>query len=287
MPASASPIPVSAVILTRNEEDNIARCLQSVAWAAERLVVDSFSDDATLQIAAQCGARIVQHAFADFAAQRNFAQAQAAHDWVLFVDADESVSPELREEIQRLAGNGTLAQNHAYHIQRVHLFSGRWFPDISKRRPTAQTRAAVRRGEVPRLLDRRCAVWERPLHEVVVVPEPHGVLDGVLYHYASSNLSLALESFNRYTDVEAAFLHRTRGARRVTLFEAILRGVRAFVYPYVFWQWWRYGEQGLLMAILSGYTKFINYAKLSERIRIEKSEGIWTDRDKKLLGHHD
>ncbi len=274
-------VPVSAIVLTRNEEEMLPGCLESLAWADEILVVDSFSTDRTVEIARQAGARVIQHPFANFAAQRNYAQSQARHDWVLFIDADERVSPELRDEILSLAATDRLAEFNAYHIQRVHLFSGRWIPDPSRRRVTPRLRAWIRRVEVPRLFDRRLAVWERPLHEVVRVPEPHGVLDGVIYHYATSNLSLACESFNFYTDLEAAYLHLSR--TKASLWEAIARGVRAFIYHYFFAGLWRHGEQGLLLSLILGYTKFMNYAKLWERIRIQRGYGVWTERDRRLL----
>ncbi|MEM2126281.1 MAG: glycosyltransferase family 2 protein [Candidatus Methanosuratincola sp.] len=274
-------IPISAIVLTKNEEENLPGCLETLAWADEILVVDSFSTDRTIEIAQSMGARVIQHPFTNFAAQRNYAQSQARYDWVLFIDADERVSPELRDEILALSKIGRLAEYNAYHIQRVHLFSGRWIPDPSRRRVTPRLRKWIRRVEVPRLFDRRLAVWERPLHEVVRVPEPHGVLDGVIYHYAMSNLSLVYESLNYYTDLEAAYLHCTR--RQASLIEAIFRGVRSFVYHYLFAGLWRYGEQGLLLAITLGYTKFVNYAKLWERIRIQSGQGVWAEQDRKLL----
>jgi hypothetical protein len=139
------------------------------------------------------------------------------------------------------------------------------------------------RVEVPRLYNRQGAHWERPLHETVHVLEPHGVLSGVIYHYAYTNLSAMGESFNSYTDREAAYLHATLGRTRVSLLEAMARGLRTFLFMYLWWGWWRLGEQGLLMAIINGYTKFMNYAKLSERLRIQRQQGIWTDGDRKLL----
>lgn len=276
-------IPISAIVLTKNEEANLPGCLESLSWADEVLVVDSFSTDRTVEIAREAGARVIQHPFANFAAQRNYAQSQAQYDWVLFIDADERVSPELRDEILQLSKTDRLLEYNAYHIQRVHLFSGRWIPDPSRRWVTPRLRAWIRRVEVPRLFDRRFAVWERPLHEVVRIPEPHGVLDGVIYHYAMSNLSLVYESFNHYTDLEAAYLHRSRA--RVSLLEAIARGIRSFMYHYLFAGLWRYGEQGLLLAITLGYTKFISYAKLWERMRIQNGQGVWTEKDQMLLKH--
>lgn len=279
-----SGTPITAIILTRNEAENLPDCIESVRWADEILVVDAFSTDNTAEIAARFGARVVRHPFKNFAAQRNFAQQQAAHDWVLFVDADERVSPGLAAEIADLANRGDLGRFNAYHIQRVHLFSGRWVPDPSTRKVTPRLRELIRRTEMPRLLDRRVAVWVRPLHEELRVPEPRGVLDGIIYHYGMSNLSSFLESLNFYTDLEAAYLHQTR--RRCGLFEAGFRGVRSFVFHYFVRGLWRFGEHGLLLALLLGFTKFLDYAKLSERLRVEAGQGAWTARDLAVVRHY-
>lgn len=281
------PTPITAIVLTKNEEANLPDCLATLQWADEVLVVDSFSADATVEIAQRRATRVVQHPFRDFAAQHNFAQTQAAHDWTLFVDADERVSPELAQEIRRLADADQLERCTAYHIERLHLFSGRWlFSDPARRRLTPAYRRHLMRVETPRLVNRRVATWERPLHETVNAPEPHGVLEGLIYHYAGTNLSASLDSFNSYTDREAAYLHRTLGRTHVSLAEAIARGARAFLYVYFWWGWWKFGQQGLLMAIMSGYSKFMNYAKLAERLRIQQGAGIWTPADRELLNRY-
>ncbi len=275
------PTSLTAIVLTKNEEENLPECLGRLAWADEILVVDSFSVDRTVEIAHSLGARVVQHPFRNFADQHNFAQAQARFDWVLFIDADERVSDELREDIMSLARADKLSPCTAYHIQRVHLLSGRWFDDPAARKVTPLLRAQIRAVEQPRLLDRRVARWERPLHEEVRAPEPHGVLDGVIYHYASTNLSAHLESFNYYTDLEAAYLHRTR--QKINLLEAVARGLASFAYHYCRYGWWRRGQLGFLLAVIAGFIKFMNYAKLWERIRIQNNAGLWTEKDRRLL----
>jgi glycosyltransferase involved in cell wall biosynthesis len=278
------PIPITCIVLTKNEEENLPDCLASLRWAAEVLVVDSFSTDRTVEIAQQSGVRVIQHPFQDYAAQHNYAQAQAQHDWVLFIDADERVSPELAQEIQGLAGSGALTYNTAYHIERLHLISGRWlFSDPARRKLTPRYQAHLKRVENPRLYDRSQAVWERPLHEIVRAPEPHGVLTGVIYHYANTNLSATFESFNSYTDREADYLYRTLNRSHVSILEALFRSLRTFLYLYLWWGWWKLGEQGLLMALINGFTKFTNYAKLGERLRIAHDQGQWTERDRQLL----
>jgi glycosyltransferase involved in cell wall biosynthesis len=277
-------IPISAIALTKNEEGFLPDCLASLAWADEILVVDSLSTDATLSIARRAATRVVQHPFSNFAAQRNFAQTQARHDWILFIDADERVSPELQDEIKTLAATGRLAECNAYHIRRAHLFSGRWLGQPQKITLTRKMCENTRRSEVPRLLDRRQATWTRALHEQVVVPEPHGVLEGAILHYSGSNLSRALQDFNWFTDLEAARLHAQRtSGRRPSLIEALARGFRLFVFMYFGWGLFKYGEQGFLMAAIGAFTKFMNYAKLSERLRIQSDVGIWAEHDRKLL----
>lgn len=278
-------IPVSAVVLTKNEARNLRSCLASLAWADELLVVDSLSTDATPAIAQQNSARVILHPFANYAAQRNFAQTQAQHDWILFVDADERVSAELRDEISGLAQSGALAENTAYHIQRLHLISGEWFHSQPGRKVTARLRASIRRNETPRLVDRRQTTWKRPLHEIADAPEPHGVLEGVIYHYASTNLSLMLEDFNAYSDLEAARLQRL--GQRVSLLEAFARSARNFLFMYFGQGLYRRGEVGLLVALHSGFMKFTNYAKLWERQRILNGKGVWTEADQELLRRFD
>ncbi len=145
------PTPVSAIVLTKNESDNLPECLATLTWADEVLVVDSLSTDDTVAKAQAAGARVIEHPFANFAAQHNFAQAQAQHDWVLFVDADERVSAELAREITALAQADRLADHAAYHIERLHLRSGRWFnTDPATRRFTPRLAAFIRRHEAIR-----------------------------------------------------------------------------------------------------------------------------------------
>jgi glycosyltransferase involved in cell wall biosynthesis len=278
------PTPISAIVLTKNEQEDLPDCLASLQWADEILVFDSFSTDRTCEIAQQHGARVVQHPFTDFAAQHNAAQVAARYDWTLHIDADERVSPELRDEMCALARAERLAEYTAYHIERSHLICGRWIPELARRPLTAAQRQHIRRTEPARLYDRRLAHWERPLHEILAAPEPRGVLEGVIYHYATTNLTRLHENLNQYSDLEAAYLRQSR--KRVSLAEAALRGIRSFVYHYLGRRFYRYGDAGFLVAVFWGYSKFLMYAKLSERLRIEANQGTWIERDRRLLQQH-
>src|SRR5258707_3758979 len=112
---------LSVVIITRNEESNIGRTLASVAWADERIVVDSGSRDRTLEIAREQGAKVFPEAWKGYAQQKNSAIAKASSDWILSIDADEEVSAELAESIKRVVGNAT-PNVSGYFISRRNLF---------------------------------------------------------------------------------------------------------------------------------------------------------------------
>ncbi|MBC8029591.1 MAG: glycosyltransferase family 2 protein [Pyrinomonadaceae bacterium] len=117
---------ISATIITFNEAANIRAACESVAWTDEIIVVDSGSTDDTREIAAACGARVVRREWPGFAAQKQFAVDQAAHDWVLSLDADERVSPELRTEIEALREKPAEELADGYLIPRRSFYQGRW-----------------------------------------------------------------------------------------------------------------------------------------------------------------
>lgn len=274
--------PISAIILTKNEEANLSGCLETLNWADEVLVVDSFSTDRTVEIAKSFGARVVQHPFVNYAAQRNFAQAIAAHDWVLHIDADERVTDALRNEIQQLCQSQQIAAHNAYYFARLDLWLGVWFPATpAEYRLTPRIRNHLVRNQFIRLYDRRKGSWQRALHEVVDVAPPHGFLQGSIIHYSATNLTRLLEPFNAYTDLEAAQLYAA--GERSGFLRALYRGLRTSFYLYFAWRLYRLGAPGLAIAIHSGYTKYMNYLKLWELHRIADGDGVWTEHDKRLL----
>ena len=157
----SEPLPLSLIVITRDAARELAACLASAPFAAEAVVVDSGSRDDTVAVAQGAGARVIEHAFEGFGPQKNFAVAQARHDWVLCLDADERVSPELAGAIRELFAAGAPAAA-AYAMARRNRFLGRWlahgegYPDWNVR-----------------LFDRRRARWSTdPVHEKVVADGP-------------------------------------------------------------------------------------------------------------------
>jgi glycosyltransferase involved in cell wall biosynthesis len=243
-------VPVTALVITLNEAAHIEACLGSVAWADERLVVDSGSTDGTAEIAARCGARVIMRAFDGYSNQKNFGAGEAAHDWILSVDADERVTPALAAELQAaLASPGDAA---GFRVPRVTFHLGAWiratdwYPDYQLR-----------------LYDRRRARWNgRLVHESVSADGPVRTLTRDLQHYAYRDLSHHLQTIDRYTTLAAEDMH-ARG-RRTHAAELLLHPPAAFLRNYLLRGGVRLGRAGLTVSILNSYYVFLKFAKLAE-----------------------
>ena len=185
---------VSVLILTFNEEDNLPRCLDSVAWADDVLVMDSFSTDRTLEIAAARGARVIQRKWDHFAGQRNYGLDHGGfrHEWVLHLDADEVVTPELRDELLRTAAS---AGQDAYRVASKMMLQGRWL-----RRAGMYPAYQVRFGHRDRLRFKMVGHGQREC----LPPERVGTLAHPLVHYSfSKGYGDWFEKHNRYSTAEA------------------------------------------------------------------------------------
>ena len=187
--------PLSAVLITRNAAALLESCLDSLAFADEIVVVDSASTDATAELAARKGARVVQKEWLGFGRQKQFAVEQAAHDWVLCLDADERVSPELARSIERALAAPV---SPVYRMARRNRFLGRWlahgegYPDWSLR-----------------LFHRAHASWSNDdVHEAVLTTAEVGPLEGDLMHDSAEDVATYMAKQNRYTSLHAQALFR-------------------------------------------------------------------------------
>ncbi len=195
---------VSILILTLNEEQNLSRCLDSVAWSDDVLVVDSFSTDRTVEIARARGVRVMQNRFEDFARQRNFGllQGNLKHEWVLHLDADEVVTPELQRELMSLAGQ---AGHDAYRVASKMMFQGRWLKH-SGLYPSYQ----VRFGRRARLKFQQVGHGQR---ESLAAGSVGTLREPLLHHSFSKGLADWIERHNRYSTAEAAHFLESSGNR--------------------------------------------------------------------------
>jgi glycosyltransferase involved in cell wall biosynthesis len=241
-----------------NEEVNIKECLESIAFADEVLLVDSFSNDRTLEYARQVpGVRVLQREYFGSAAQKNWAMDQTAHPWILIVDADERVTPGLAREILDLLERGPRADY--YSIRRRNLFLDRlirhsgWSTD-----------------KVVRLLRRGSARYPRRRVHADIRPEgPAPTLDNPLLHYTFRSLGQYLEKLHRYAEWGAADAYR-KGTRPGAV-QLFFRPVWRFLRMYVFQAGFLDGRHGLVLCTLQAYGVFLKWAKLWEWRRFEKN----------------
>lgn len=250
-------MPVSAVIITRNAARLLPECLESVSFAAERVVVDSGSTDGTAELAAAHGARVVHREWMGYGRQKQFAVEQAAHDWVLCIDADERVSPALAQSLRAALAAPV---SPVYRMRRRNRFMGRWlshgegYPDWS-----------------PRLFNRLNARWSDDLvHEKVLYAVTPGTLEGDLMHDASDDLGSYLERQNRYTTLQARQAFE-RGQRAGVAHLVLSPMVRFFKF-YVLRLGFLDGVPGLLHISIGCMNSYLKYAKIIELARAEHAE---------------
>ena len=245
------PVPLSVVVITFNEEANIARCLAALAGVGQEvLVVDSFSTDRTVEICRQHGARVVQHAFAGYVAQKNFATDQAQHDYILQLDADEVLTEELRQSIRAAQAHWRHA---AYSLARLTNYCGTWvrhggwYPDRKLR-----------------LYDRRLGRWQGLLlheHYEVQPGQTTGLLAGDALHYSYASIAQHVAQLNKFTSITAQEL-ALKGKTRVTLFHLLLKPLWKFTHGYVLRLGFLDGFAGLSIAAISAGGVFLKFAKL-------------------------
>jgi len=249
-PILRSLTPISAVLITLNEERRLAAALESVRFCDEILVLDGGSTDRTREIAEAAGARVEFRAWEGFTAQRNHAVAAARHDWILAVDADERITPALRAEIEALRAAGFA---HAgYRIPRVAFYLGRWIRGTDWY-PDPQLR----------LFDRRRGRWTGGLvHESVRVNGPVGRLRNDFEHHTYDDISDHLSTIDRYTTLWAQQA-RAEGKRAGPL-DGCVASTWAFIRNYVIRRGFLLGEAGLTVSMFNAYYTYAKMAKLRE-----------------------
>lgn len=242
--------PISATLITYNEEQSIAGALESLSWVDEIVVVDSGSSDKTLDICRRFTDKIFHRDWTGYVDQKNFAVEKALHDWILSLDADERVSPELQAEIETLTSPESRCSG--YRIPRVAFFLGRWirhgtwYPDYQLR-----------------LFDRRHAGWEGGrVHESVKIPGKPELLTGEIHHFTYRNFDEYLKRLEIYSSL-AALDYQDRG-KPATRFNLFAKPLAAFVSSYLLKRGFLDGTPGFAVAVMSSISAFFKHAKLYE-----------------------
>ncbi len=246
---------LSVVIITKNEEANLARTLESVAWADEIVIVDSGSTDRTREIAESFHAKFFVEAWKGFAAQKNSALQKASGDWILSLDADEEVEPALADEIrQTLSANPSAT---GFWIPRKNFFLGRWirhggfYPDPKLR-----------------LFRRGAGQFEnRLVHEDIKISGPTAKLKNHFLHHAYPTLESYLEHMNRYSSLGAQMAVAKNGRARFSFLDIVVRPRLTFFYNYILRGGFLDGHEGLLLHLYHANYVSWKYAKAWERSR--------------------
>jgi glycosyltransferase involved in cell wall biosynthesis len=243
---------ITVTVITWNEEERLRRCLESVAWADEIVVVDAGSDDKTVEIARSLTDHVFVRAWDGFAPQKNFALAQATGDWVLSLDADEEVTPELAEEIARVVAAPSA---DGYLVPRRNIFWGRWvrhgllYPDWQLR--------LFRRG--------RGRFVDRAVHESVEVDGRVDRLAGALVHRSYRDVADFIARTDRYTTLAAE--EWVRRGRPIRAMDLVVRPAARFLSMYVVHAGFLDGWRGFLLAVLYAYYVFVRSAKVWEKVK--------------------
>lgn len=249
---------ISAVIICFNEEQNIGRCLQSLVGVVDEIiVVDDASTDQTCAIAATYGAKIIQHPFEGFAAQKNFATQCAQHQWVLSLDADEVLSDALKSSILQVKQH---ADFDAYFVKRQTNFCGTfikhggWYPD-----------------KQCRLWDKSKGDWQGVIHEkwrLFDSNKKYGILHGDLMHYSFNSIADYLRMTDRYTSLSAE--EALAKGKNVSLVKLILGPSIKFIQDYIFKLGFLDGYAGFVAYKMAAYGAFVKYSKIRAAFKQKK-----------------
>ncbi len=253
---------ISVVIITLNEERNIKRTLESVAWSDEIIIVDSGSSDKTISICREYTDSVFHQEWLGFAEQKNFAIGKATGDWVLSLDADEPVEPALADEIRSLISETNSCDG--YRIPRRTFFLGKeikhggWYPDYNLR--------LFRTG--------KGCFEERAVHEAMRIQGRLGTTRHAILHYAYPDLASYVSSMNKYSTL-AVEVMETKGIGffRQSWMNIVFRPFFTFVHKYIFRFGFLDGKHGLILNIFHAYYVFTKYAKAWEHSNRRHIEG--------------
>lgn len=253
---------ISGIIITKNEENTIVDCIDSISFCSEVIVIDAGSSDRTVDVAKRMGAKVFIHETKDFSKLRNYGLEKASEDWIFYIDSDERASIELAKNIEnKIRGDLNI---DVYKILRKNFYLGNneW-PRIEK---------------IERLFKRRAIKkWQGQLHESPVYTGEVGEIDGFLFHYTHRNLSSMLEKTIEWSKIEAE-LRFEANHPKMTWWRFPRVMVGAFLKSYFIEGGWRVGTAGLIESIYQAFSIFITYARLWElQQEILKSKNEYKD----------
>ena len=250
---------ISACVIAFNEERKIRRCLQSLTWCDEIIVVDSFSTDRTLEICREFTDRVYQHEWLGYVGQRNLVREMSKYPWILFLDSDEEVSPALRDEIIDEFERGT-GDHVGFEFPRLVYYLGRWirhgewYPDVKLR--LFKKEFGRTEGQEP--------------HDRVSVNGAVKRLKNPVWHYTYDDITDHVNTLNRFSSIGAQqkFVHESPFRWSDLFFRPAFRFIKGFILRRGFLD----GAHGFLIALMSAYGAYLKYAKLWEMYRRQRRD---------------
>lgn len=246
--------PVTVTIISLNEENNIANAINSVRWADEVIVVDSGSVDKTVDIAKDLGARVIHNPWPGYGQQKNFAQSHASNDWVLNIDADEEVPPELADEIQAALQDVREGRSDArgFYFPRKTFYLGRWIQH-----------GGWYPNHLIRLANRKHASWSEPfVHEALEVTGTVLGLQQPLLHYAFPSIQDQILTNLRFSRLGSQDLRRS--GKRPSVARLLVKPIGKFLETYVIKRGFLDGLAGFIISVNAAHSMFLKYAYLLE-----------------------
>lgn len=248
---------ISASIIVFNEEENIKELCETVSWCDEIVIIDSASTDKTVEIARQFTDKIFQREFKGYKDKHEFADSKTTGDWIFWIDADERVTPELRQSIESLKKMPEADLPDGFWIARKTWYLGRWikhsgwYPDYQMR-----------------LYRKSASYWDGVSpHEVAHVKGKTEKLDGEFLHFTKRSLSEHHHVLDRYSTLAADYL--VKKGKTANAFNLFINPISAFIKHFIVKQGFRDGVPGLIIAMFTAYSVFLKYAKVWEKTNLE------------------
>lgn len=240
-------VKLTAIIIARNEAERIGECIVLLNWVDKILVIDNGSNDKTVEIAHQNGITVLRASNKNFSELRNLGKTEANSGWLLYVDADELVTPGLKEEIQKVINQPDGPSG--YYIKRKNYYLGHSWPYSDK---------LIRLMRTDKLKH-----WEGRVHETAVIYGTIGVLEEPLIHNSHRTLEEMVNKTNEWSDIEAQLRFETRHPK-ITWWRLIRVMITGFISSFFGQQGWRAGVFGLIESVYQAFSMFVTYAKLWE-----------------------
>lgn len=245
---------ISAIVITKNEENLIADCLDSLSFCDEIVIIDNVSSDRTKDIAEKMGAKVFEFVSDDFSELRNFGLKKASGEWILYVDADERVDDNLKTAITHLIkDSGRMQQLNAYFLKRKNFYLG---TSVKNEWPYIEKMERIFRKE-------KLRGWKGKLHETPIIDGAIGKLDGFLLHYTHRDLTSMVEKTIEWSKIEAEMRFKSNHPK-MTWWRFPRVMFAAFLDSYVRQGGWKAGTVGLIESVYQSFSIFITYARLWE-----------------------